>query len=222
MANGKEPKFSIGDTVVITIYGTVGTITDIKLMDGMHVYEVNHSEGLFLEDAIESLEEYDGQIIIQERIDLEYKYFFGDVVQVHNYGEDLFKIIGIRTEIWRYQEDSWEDIIYELSRVKDGEWLEAGEEELHLVAPYEYAERYIQNVGILYSGKEINKTELLPAMKKPNEVGENKERLMAERLKIIDGLLDVYNDYSFLYEWFKDEEYKEVMDLVLKHLRKIS
>ncbi|AKO91740.1 MULTISPECIES: hypothetical protein [Priestia] len=222
MANGKEPKFSIGDTVVITIYGTVGTITDIKLMDGMHVYEVNHSEGLFLEDAIESLEEYDGQIIIQERIDLEYKYFFGDVVQVHNYGEDLFKIIGIRTEIWRYQEDSWEDIIYELSRVKDGEWLEAGEEELHLVAPYEYAERYIQNVGILYSGKEINKTELLPAMKKPNEVGENKERLMAERLKIIDGLLDVYNDYSFLYEWFKDEEYKEVMELVLKHLRKIS
>jgi hypothetical protein len=222
MANGKEPKFSIGDTVVITIYGTVGTITDIKLMDGMHVYEVNHSEGLFLEDAIESLEEYDGQIIIQERIDLEYKYFFGDVVQVHNYGEDLFKIIGIRTEIWRYQEDSWEDIIYELSRVKDGEWLEAGEEELHLVAPYEYAERYIHDVGILYSGKEINKTELLPAMKKPNEVGENKERLMAERLKIIDGLLDVYNDYSFLYEWFKDEEYKEVMDLVLKHLRKIS
>ncbi|MEK4824658.1 hypothetical protein NSS71_08865 [Niallia sp. FSL W8-0951] len=30
MANRKKPKFKIGDTVVITIYGTVGKITDVK------------------------------------------------------------------------------------------------------------------------------------------------------------------------------------------------
>ncbi|MEH6881389.1 hypothetical protein V7044_23675, partial [Priestia megaterium] len=35
-------------------------------------------------------------------------------------------------------------------------------------------------------------------------------------------LLDVYNDYKFLYELFEDEEYAEVMNLVLKHLKKIA
>ncbi|MED3792304.1 hypothetical protein AB1L07_00720 [Niallia alba] len=32
MANRKKPKFKIGDTVVITIYGTVGKITDVKIL----------------------------------------------------------------------------------------------------------------------------------------------------------------------------------------------
>ncbi len=29
MANRKKPKYKIGDTVVITIYGTVGRVTDV-------------------------------------------------------------------------------------------------------------------------------------------------------------------------------------------------
>ncbi|MEH6882226.1 hypothetical protein, partial [Priestia megaterium] len=150
MAGKKKPKYGIGETVVVTIYGTVGTITDIKVMDGIFVYEINHSEGLFLEDTIELLEEYEGQILVQERVELEYKFFFGDIVQVFNYGKELFKIIGIRTEIWRYKEDSWEDIVYELSRVTDGEWLEASEEELILVTPHEETENYAQSVDMLY------------------------------------------------------------------------
>ncbi len=32
MGNRKKPKYKIGDTVVITIYGTVGKITDIKIL----------------------------------------------------------------------------------------------------------------------------------------------------------------------------------------------
>jgi len=35
MAGKKKPKYGIGETVVVTIYGTVGTITDIKVMDGI-------------------------------------------------------------------------------------------------------------------------------------------------------------------------------------------
>lgn len=175
MAGKKKPKYRIGDTIVVTIYGTVGTITDIKVMDGLFVYEINHSEGLFLEDTIELLEDYDGQILVQERVELEYKYFFGDIVQVFNYGKELFKIIGIRTEIWRYKEDAWEDIVYELSRVTDGEWLEASEEELILVTPHEETENYVQNIDMLYLGKEIKKTELLPTMKKQN--GHGKEEM---------------------------------------------
>ncbi|MBM7703175.1 hypothetical protein [Metabacillus iocasae] len=221
MGEKKKPKYKIGDTIVITIYGTVGTITDIKVMDGLFVYEVNHSDGLFLEDTIQLLEDYNGQVLIQERVDLEYKFFFGDIVQVFNYGKELFKVIGIRTEVWRYQEDAWEDIVYELSRITDGEWLEASEEELTLMAPHEEAERYMQSISMLYLGKEIQKTELLPAMKKQNGYEKEETRLMKERDEIIDGLLDVYNDYKVLYELFQDEEYAEVMNLVLKHLRKI-
>jgi hypothetical protein len=222
MSEGKKPKFKIGDTVIITIYGTVGTITDIKIMDGKFVYEVNDNDGLFLEDTIQLLEDYKGKILIQERVDIEYQFFFGDVVQVFNYGKDLFKIIGIRTEIWRYYEDAWEDVVYELSRIGDGEWLEASEEELILVSRHDEAEKYLQSIGMLYLGKEINKMELLPTMKKSNEQPKDQERFQKERSEIINGLLDVYNDYRALYEMFGDDEYLEVMNLVLKHLKKMT
>ena len=150
MANRKKPKYKIGDTVVITIYGTVGRVTDVKWLDGKYVYEVNKSDGLFLESALQMLSEYDGTVVEQEQIDIEYKFFFGDLVQVSGYGADLFKVVGFRTEIWRYKEDAWEDVIYELSRVSDGEWLEAGEEELTLVADAESADTFIQKLGLLY------------------------------------------------------------------------
>ncbi|MGE7216681.1 hypothetical protein [Priestia koreensis] len=217
-----NPKFQIGDTVVITIYGTVGVITDIKIMDGLFVYEVNDSEGLFLEETIELLDEYNGKVLIQEKLELEYQFFFGDIVNVENYGQDLFKVIGIRTEIWRYQEDAWEDVIYELSRISDGEWLEASEEELLLISPHDQSDQYLQSVEMLYLGKEINKTELLPAMKKSNDYEKEHKRILKERNEIIDGLLDVYNDYFLLHQMFEDDEYVEVMDLVMKHLSKIS
>jgi len=32
MAGKKKPKYGIGETVVVTIYGTVGTITDVKFL----------------------------------------------------------------------------------------------------------------------------------------------------------------------------------------------
>ncbi|MHC8522281.1 hypothetical protein ACPJHQ_14835 [Rossellomorea sp. H39__3] len=127
MKKRKDPRFRVGETVVVTIYGTVGKITDIKKIDGEFLYEVNESEGLFKESALELLESYDGYIFEQEQIDIEYKFLFGDLVVVKGYDEDLFKIVGFRTEIWRYKDDAWEDVIYELMRVTDGEWLEADE-----------------------------------------------------------------------------------------------
>ena len=132
------------------MYGTVGKITDVKWLDGNYVYEVNNSEGLYVESGLQLLSEYKGKIVEQEQIDIEYKFFFGDLVQVSGYGSDLFKVVGFRTEIWRYKEDAWEDVIYELSRVRDGEWLEASEEELTLVADAESAETFIQKLGLLY------------------------------------------------------------------------
>jgi hypothetical protein len=223
MSKRKKPKYKIGDTVVITIYGTVGKVTDVKWLDDMYVYEVNKSEGLYMESSLQMLSEYEGEIMEKEHIDIEYKYFFGDLVQVKGYGSDLFKIVGFRTEIWRYKEDAWEDVIYELSRINDGEWLEAGEEELTLVADAESADAFIQKLGLLYM---INKKEKLPELKETANSFRKAEKELLEGIKerkvLIDGLLDIYNDYRILYEMFHDDEYKHIMRVILRKLKHLA
>ncbi|OLS34337.1 hypothetical protein [Bacillus sp. MRMR6] len=225
MKRRKIPKYKVGDTVVITMYGTVGKITDVKWLDGNFVYEVNKSDGLFVESGLQLLSEFEGKLIEQEQIDIEYKYFFGDLVQVKGYGSDLFKVVGFRTEIWRYKEDAWEDVIYELSRISDGEWLEAGEEELTLVADAESADTFIQKLGLLYLVKSEEKQQL--ALPKEKEKNKNKKAEIEEidrkreKKRQIDNLLDIYNDYKTLYELFHDQEYYQVMRVVIRKLQTI-
>lgn len=218
----KKPKYKIGDSVVITIYGTVGKVTDVKWLDGMYVYEIDKSEGLYFESKLELLSEYEGEIVEKEQIDIEYKFFFGDLVQVKGYGAELFKVVGFRTEIWRYKENAWEDVIYELARIKDGEWLEAGEEELTLVADAETADMFIQKLGLLFLA---NKPQALLNLPEPKNPIRNREReelnSKMEKKEYIDFLLDVYNDYRLLYDLFHDEEYKKVMKVVLKKLASV-
>ena len=48
MARKKQPKYNVGDIVVITLYGTVGKITNMKVLDGVYVYEVNNHDGFTL------------------------------------------------------------------------------------------------------------------------------------------------------------------------------
>lgn len=219
MANRKKPKYKIGDTVVISVYGTVGRVTDVKWLDGDYVYEVNKSHGLFVESALKLLSEYEGKIMEQEQIDIEYKFFIGDLVQVSGYGADLFKIIGFRTEIWRYKEDAWEDVIYELARVSDGEWLEVGEEELTLVADAESADTFIQKLGLLYLVNKQEKPAATPKIHNTVRKSEFEEiNRKKEKKELIDHLLDIFNDYRILYELFHDQEYYQVMRVILKKL----
>ncbi|NRD80450.1 hypothetical protein HPT25_24310 [Bacillus sp. BRMEA1] len=222
MAKRKKPKYQIGDTVVITIYGTVGKITDVKWLDGSFVYEVNKSQGLFLESGLKLLSEYDGTIMEQEQIDIEYKFFIGDLVQVSGYGAELFKVVGFRTEIWRYKEDAWEDVIYELSRVSDGEWLEVGEEDLTLVADAQSADTFIQKLGLLYLVDKQEKTSKKQVVQNsPKKIEVEEIARKKEKKELIDHLLDVYNDYRILYELFHDQEYYQVMRVVLRKLESI-
>ncbi|WP_066368256.1 hypothetical protein [Neobacillus fumarioli] len=222
MAKQKKPKFKIGDTVVISMYGTVGKITDVKWLDGSYVYEVNNSHGLFLESSLEPLAEYDGAVMEQEQIDIEYKFFIGDLVQVKGYGSDLFKVVGFRTEIWRYKEDAWEDVIYELSRVNDGEWLEVGEEDLTLVADAESADTFIQKLGLLYLVNDKEKTAKKDGLRnKDNKIDIGEISRRQEKKELIDHLLDLFNDYRILYELFHDQEYYQVMRVVLRKLKSL-
>lgn len=223
MVNRKKPKYEVGDTVVITIYGTVGKVTDVKWLDGMYVYEVNKSDGLYLESSLQPLSEFEGDVSDKEHVDIEYQYFFGDLVQVKGYGTEIFKVVGFRTEIWRYKEDAWEDVIYELSRISDGEWLEAGEEELSLLSDAEQADEFIEKLGMLFL---INKQALNEIKNSEDvcyqDVDSNLMDRTNEEKQIIDGLLDIYNDYSFLYNFFQDEEYKKAMKIILKKLETIT
>ncbi|WP_034645629.1 hypothetical protein [Bacillus methanolicus] len=224
MDKRKKPKYKIGDTVVITIYGTVGKVTDVKYLSGVYVYEINNSEGLYLESSLQKLSEYEGEIIEKEHIDIDYKYLFGDLVHVQGFGTELFKVVGFRTEIWRYKDNAWEDVIYELSRVSDGEWLEAGEDELTLVADADSADIFIQKLGLLsYVNKHHDphaqkKTEMKNSFRKAEKEYLKKKH---ERKELIDGLLDIYNDYRTLYEMFHDKEYEQVMRVVIRKLKMI-
>jgi hypothetical protein len=221
----RKPKFRVGDIVVISLYGTVSKVSKVKKLDGMFAYELNNKDGLFLEDTLESIMEYEGNTPKKESIQIEFKYYFGDLVHVKGYEKDLFKIVGLRTEIWRYKKDAWEDIIYELSRLSDGEWLEASEDEIILIADHEHAPIFLQQLEILFLKTKETKMmemEMLQSMNKQRKTEKELLRLRKERKAIIDGLLDVYNDYKYLYEMFEDDEYKNVMELVLENLLKFT
>ena len=77
MEKRKKPKFKIGDTVVIAMYGTVGKITDVKWLDGKYLYEVNNSEGLYVESGLQLLSEYTGKIVEQNKLTLSINSFLG-------------------------------------------------------------------------------------------------------------------------------------------------
>lgn len=220
MGKKKQPKFKKGDTVVITMYGTVGKITDVKFMDESFVYEVNHSQGLYLENTLQSVEEYEGELVSDsEHIDIEYKFTFGDLVQVDGYERDYFKILGFRTEIWRYKEDAWEDIVYELSRISDGEWLEAHEEEITLIADAERAESIMSKLGLIEDQQKTSK--VADSLKKNGQKTEPISNIQeGDKKEFIDGLLDLYNDYQMLYKWFGDEDYFHVMKIALLKIKK--
>jgi hypothetical protein len=222
MGRRRKAKFQINDTVVIMIYGTVGKITDVKWLDGTYVYEVNKSEGLYKETSLKLLSEYDGEIVEKEHIDIEYKFFIGDIVQVKGQDSDFFKIIGFRTEIWRYKEDAWEDIIYELARIGDGEWMEAAEHELILLADVENAEAFMQKLGLLYLIKKQNSLEANELALSLEKKEKNEKQDTQKREDQINRLLDIYNDYRFLFEWFHDDEYLQVMKATIRELKKLS
>jgi hypothetical protein len=219
MEKKKLPKFKKGDTVIITIYGTVGNITDVKFINGSYVYEVNNSAGLYIESALKLYHEVEGELLIgPEHIDIELKFILGDLVQVEGYDHEFFIIVGYRTEIWRYKDNAWEEVIYELTRISDGEWLEANEEELTFIADAEQAEQLIEKLNLFHlsSGNVFESDS-----DKQVKVGEGKDHLpdQMEENQLIDRLLDVYNDYFVLYKWFGDKEYLKMMDLALLKMK---
>lgn len=224
MGRRKKSKYQVGETVVITIYGTVGKVTRVQWLDGTYVYEINKSEELYKEESLQLLSEYDGEIFEKEHIDIEYKFLIGDIVQIKGQRYEFYKIIGFRTEIWRYKESSWEDVVYELARVGDGEWMEASEADLILLADVENAEAFLQKLGLLYFIKTQNGQEKkeLPLTLQNIDSNMDPKKEPKSQEEQINLLLDIYNDYRFLYEWFKDDDYIQVMRATIRELKKLT
>lgn len=182
----------------------------------MYVYEVNNHDGLYVENTLQAINDFEGKTFEKEWIELNYKFTFGDLVQVTGYEKEIFRVVGLRTEVWRYKNDAWEDTVYELSRITDGEWLEADESDLTLLATAQTANLILKK---LKQDKNVLTKLDLEKIKSIHDMHRSQDR--TDKKEIINGLLDVYNDYEALYLLFKDEEYKIVMDLVMKNLTKL-
>lgn len=220
MKGKNSPKYKIGDIVVIIMYGTVGTITKLHQVEQHFVYEVNHSDVLFFEKALHLFSDYEGAMIETEKITINIQYQIGDIVLVKGYGDSLFRIVGVRTEVWRYDNDGWEELTYELTSVAAGEWLEATEEEMSLMISNQEAESFIQQLHFnhtiidenLYYSSIISNHISSESISTANE--------LQDQSKMVDELLDIYNDYKTLYEMFNEPEYKEMMIIILKSLHR--
>ncbi len=114
----------------------------------------------------------------------------------------------MRTEIYRYYGEGWEETIYELKRLTDGWEIEVHLEDIIPLADGE--ETSVTLVQDIVIAAPVKASLLLP----PADSG--------EKGPSVDELLDMYNDYKALYEWFGDEQYQRMMETVVKRLRTIA
>ncbi len=222
MSKRKKPKFQVGDIVVMVLYGIVGEVTQLKEIEHSYVYELDGNDGFYLESSLMHLDEFNGKDFDFEQINIDYKFFFGDLVKVPSTGKDIYKVVGFRTEIWRYKDESWEDVIYELAKITDGDWLECAEDEMTLVAEAKDAERFIKKQEVGNAGK--NTTNKTYSRKKKPVTKEIivKPLTEAQKKEKIDQLLDLYSDYRHLKNQFGDEEFDKVLKMIVKKLKTLT
>ena len=139
--DGKQPKFSIGEKVLIFESGTETEVTKIYHIADEFYYQVKDGKNLYNEKNLVKVTAATKELFKRENVNINYKFRFGDIVRVRGYNRDLFVIIGFRAEVWRYKDSAWEDIIYECSRLSDGAWLEAYEDDLIYITNEENAKK---------------------------------------------------------------------------------
>ncbi|MED0990641.1 histidinol dehydrogenase [Bacillus nitratireducens] len=132
-----------------------------------------------------------------------FKFKLNDTVQFAEKDGHMYRIVGYRLEKGFYPKDEWTHIIYELLREFDGYTMDAEEEELVKVIQVEDEYYKIQEVsGYRYPVK----------MKQKQQVMKDEK---------IDDLLDTYNDYKRLADFFKDLSYEQKAEAVLQEMKRI-
>lgn len=218
----KKPKFQVGDIVVMMLYGIVGAVTNVKELEQTFTYEIDGKTGSYLESSLIHLDEFNENYSEHEHISVDYRFYFDDLVQVPNISKDIYKVVGFRTEIWRYKNESWEDVIYELARVRDGDWLECSEEEVTLVCEAKNAEQFLKKFAETNPGMGLKK---LPKKNKKSPISKEivvKPLTELQKKERIDNLLDLYFDYVSLKHNFGDGEFDKVIALIIKKLHELT
>ncbi|MGH0430962.1 histidinol dehydrogenase [Bacillus mycoides] len=132
-----------------------------------------------------------------------FKFKLNDTVQFAEKDGHLYRIVGYRLEKGFYPKDEWTHIIYELLREFDGYTMDAEEEELVKVIQVEDEYYKIQEVsGYRYPVKMKQKQQVMKGEK-------------------IDDLLDTYNDYKRLADFFKDLSYEQKAEELLQEMKRL-
>ena len=132
-----------------------------------------------------------------------FKFKLNDTVQFSENDGHMYRIVGYRLEKGFYPKDEWTHIIYELLRDFDGYTMDAEEEELVKVIQVEDEYYKIQEVsGYRYPVKMKQKQQVMKGEK-------------------IDDLLDTYNDYKRLADFFKDLSYEQKAEEVLQEMKRL-
>ncbi|MFD6506898.1 MULTISPECIES: histidinol dehydrogenase [unclassified Bacillus (in: firmicutes)] len=132
-----------------------------------------------------------------------FKFKLNDTVQFAENDGHMYRIVGYRLEKGFYPKDEWTHIIYELLREFDGYTMDAEEEEIVKVIQVEDEYYKIQEVsGYRYPVKMKQKQQVMKVEK-------------------IDDLLDTYNDYKKLADFFKDLSYEQKAEEVLQEMKRL-
>ncbi|MGM0904209.1 MAG: hypothetical protein ACQEXB_24285 [Bacillota bacterium] len=164
---------------------------------------------------------------------------FGDIVSVAGYYPQVFRIEGYRIEHYHYPAEEWTDFVYELVEAHTGEWLEADDEDLTILAGAAQAETYLQSFKYptkppsqdandvrnwIYEGGEVMaKKEPKPTARElsAKEADKRKQERKA-RAEQIDNLLDQRKWYADALERTNNEEFGDRVFAIDCELKKLT
>ncbi|MGS2748506.1 histidinol dehydrogenase [Bacillus zanthoxyli] len=132
-----------------------------------------------------------------------FKFKLNDTVQFSENDGHMYRIVGYRLEKGFYPKDEWTHIIYELLREFDGYTMDAEEEEL---------------VKVIQVEDEYYKLQELSGYRYPVKMKQKQQVMKGEK---IDDLLDTYNDYKRLADFFKDLSYEQKAEEVLQEMKRL-
>ncbi|EOP27389.1 MULTISPECIES: hypothetical protein [Bacillus] len=132
-----------------------------------------------------------------------FKFKLNDTVQFSENDGHMYRIVGYRLEKGFYLKDEWTHIIYELLREFDGYTMDAEEEEL---------------VKVIQVEDEYYKIQELSGYRYPVKMKQKQQVMKGEK---IDDLLDTYNDYKRLADFFKDLSYEQKAEEVLQEMKRL-
>ncbi|WP_459500916.1 histidinol dehydrogenase [Bacillus sp. C1] len=132
-----------------------------------------------------------------------FKFKLNDTVQFAENDGHMYRIVGYRLEKGFYPKDEWTHIIYELLREFDGYTMDAEEEEL---------------VKVIQVEEEYYKIHEMSGYRYPVKM---KPKLNVSKEETIDDLLDAYNDYKRLADFFKDLSYEQKAKEMLQEMKRL-